>query len=51
MYILDIIFTPEKKVAANIGDLDSVVDFNGLLSLAHKRFSQTFRSFMLYEIK
>ena len=42
MYILDIInfFTPEKK--ANIGDLDSVVDFNGLLSLAHRHFSISF---------
>ena len=38
MYILDMIFTSEKKAAANIGDLDSVVDFNGLLSLAHRLF-------------
>ena len=38
MYILDIIFTPEKKAAANIGDLDNVGDFNGLLALAHRFF-------------
>ena len=42
MYILDIIFTPEKKAAANIGDLDSVGYFKGLISLVHGFFSISF---------